>query len=1065
MKNTMKKILALVLTMLMLLSVAAPVFANNAVACPEVHSKKNLDAAGIGYTKLTEHKAEKCGEESYWLYRCNACGEYFADDIVLADEKECKYTIEVKPATCNEEGVKKCEVCGHETATPKLTHNYVADYTYDCGKPGTVVTKTCTLCGDKITTTVDGEHTWEITVTLEPQCNVPGNAHYKCTVCGYEKDVVIYADAAHTAHTWVKAEAQEGGCFKDGTTKDAITAGYYCEKCGIAAEIGMVIVVDGKEVTVDSKYEVVEFHHDIDYSTPTTETYPDCVNYGFKFYACKYCGYVDVDAIEVIPTLGHVWEREGYDVTTAGILIASNPCGAGVVGKDVYSVQCYCGAHDTITINHTVETGKVLEPTCTNGGYTYDECTVCGIHNKRDYTAANPADHDYFVNEDDAVAAGRPDDYGIDVKPTCTTEGVAYTKCRNCGIAKYEVPVAALGHDYTSVNDCLNGQVVSTCGRCGDVQKEAIPGFDFNDIKFHKDYDAATDTWNGTWDYLDKATCTTPGLALYICSCHPEKPIIVSLGYGHTIDQTTYIPATEPTCDQEGHGGFEECTVCDYVKGDKNDVIPALGHDWNEETALKALDPTCTTPGHGAWKECKRCGAEEGSKAEIPALGHTITLITDVNANAFNGTNYAIACTKYAYMHYGCTVCDDPSTERWEAYVAATGHKVEITTDPTCTANGEKTCVNPWCDDANKCAEVVPMLKHVDKDGNVIECVAEDFYCYRCQADAEGNIPDGTVKLSWKESHYNKSETIVAGVCTEYHYVLYVCTKCEVHYMEGNIAYAEHDRVNAYWEITTEATFDAPGVESLICGRNGCNAALDTREFTRNDIELSFTFDNALVPGAHIVNSGYLAIKVNLAAYKQMLHSVNFSFEVRSDLVTLVDVVVPENSVFYNMVFASHDVANKDVINVYATVQNAVDSTNVRDVEFTGSVNEFATLIFKVADDANTEATFNKAEAKFSGIDSVVNKVNDSVVNSYLTGIDKTITIDILGDVNNDGVRNVNKVATAIDVNAIRAEIAANGYVAEADVDKDGEITVFDFEYLAKYLVGELTYAELCALS
>jgi hypothetical protein len=199
-----------------------------------------------------------------------------------------------------------------------------------------------------------------------------------------------------------------------------------------------------------------------------------------------------------------------------------------------------------------------------------------------------------------------------------------------------------------------------------------------------------------------------------------------------------------------------------------------------------------------------------------------------------------------------------------------------------------------------------------------------------------------------------------------------------------------------------------------------------------------------------------------------MIHSVNFSFTVDSDLVELVDIIVPENSVFYNMVFASHDVADADRINVYATVQNAVNATTPRDVEFTGSNNEFVTLVFKVADDANTENTNpfdGKAVASFDGITAAANKVDTTAIRTALVNVDTDVTIHILGDVNNDGLRNNTKVATAIDVNAIRALVAENGYVAEADIDKDGEITVFDFELLAQYLVGEFGYADLCANS
>ena len=282
MKKTMKKILALVLTMLMLLSVAAPVFANTAATaeCPVVHSKKNLDEKGITYKFISAHEPVKCSDQSYNLYQCNECGKYFADDIVLSG-KECVEFDVTKAPTCTETGLKVCKACGAEEVVPATGHSYVADKT--CGYNGEDVTFTCTVCNHSYVGAFDGDHKWEITVTLEPTCNTKGNAHYVCTICGFEKNVEIIADASNIGHTWVYGEGQIGGCFKDGTTKDHITAGYYCADCGVAAEAGQEIVVDGKKVLNETKYAVIPVEHDIDYTKPTTETDATCDTYGFKF--------------------------------------------------------------------------------------------------------------------------------------------------------------------------------------------------------------------------------------------------------------------------------------------------------------------------------------------------------------------------------------------------------------------------------------------------------------------------------------------------------------------------------------------------------------------------------------------------------------------------------------------------------------------------------------------------------------------------------------------------------------------------------------------------------------
>lgn len=1070
MKKTMKKILALVLTMLMLLSVAAPVFANTAatVECPEVHSKKNLDEKGITYKFISEHKPERCSDQSYNVYQCNACGVYFADDIVLSG-KLCDFEI-TKPATCTEKGTQKCKVCGYEEEIAMVPHNYVPDKT--CGYDGEDVTWTCTVCGDKKVEPFDGNHTWSITVTLEPTCNTKGNAHYVCTICGFEKDVEIIADANHIGHNWVYGEAQVGGCFKDGSTKPHITAGYYCADCGVAAEAGQLIVVNGEEVVNTSKYTVTEVEHKIDYSNPTVQP-ATCDEYGFKFYACGVCTYFDKDATEIIEKLPHTYNKANLTHTEVPCSVDAE--GKTVPGKDVYTGKCeVCNKDIEIVEVHDVTFNVKVEANCTTDGYTYDNCTICGVLNKRDEVKSDSADHEFWAKGE---ATGQYElEYGIELDATCTTPGIYYTTCKHCHKVTKTGTIPAKDHTYTKEVDCLNGKYIYTCSACNDKYEEAIPGFDFNDITFHADWDAVSGTWTGLYEFKAGATCETPEITIYKCSyclahADVEKNIVVIGDIAHNWVEVD-APITGD-CVTDGHVGYWECADCDATKGTAGaeGVIKHEGHKWNAETEVKEVLPTCTEAGSYAWRQCTVCGTEEGSTAARPALGHLENnVIVDDNPNGNQGINN-FTCEKYTYIHYGCTRCNDPATEYWTNYVAATGHNMEVTTKPTCTTDGVKTCTNAWCEGCTP--EVVPMLKHIDENEKVIECVSEDFYCYRCcepKFDAEDKFTGEYAKdkLSWKESHYDVAVTIVNGICTEYHYELNVCKKCEKEWMDTDIILPDHDRVNAYWVETTPATFDAPGVESLICGRPGCNYVLDTREFTRNDIELSFTFENALNAQANVVNSGYLAVKVTLSAYKQMIHSVDFSFTVDSDLVELVDIIVPENSVFYNMVFASHDVADADRINVYATVQNAVDATTPRDVEFTGSNNEFVTLVFKVADDANTENTDpinDKAIASFDEIAAVANKVDATAIKTTLVNVDTDVTIHILGDVNNDGLRNNGKVATATDVNAIRALVAENGYVAEADIDKDGEITVFDFELLAQYLVGQFDYADLCANS
>ena len=1153
MKKTMKKILALVLTMLMLLSVAAPVFANTAATlhgdAKFVHTKANLEAQGMKYTEISKHVAEFCSDSTYTVYQCE-CGEYFADDITPA-KGQCDTEV-TKPATCAEEGVAKCKVCGYEHKIAKTTdHEYVAEI--PCGEPGQKTNEVCKICGDKKENIdVAENHEWDITVTKEPECNVLGEALYECTKCGYTKTVSIKADPKHVGHNWVYGTAQEGKCFNDetGSTQPTITAGYYCADCKVAAEKNQIIIVDGKEVENTTVYSVTETEHK--FEVQTTISYDaTCTTAGFKFSGCIACGFMKTP--EMTPARGHKWDREGADpldltkYTPDATLSVKCDAANGTHGKDVYLILCTeCNENIKITVDHskTLEMNKVVAPTCVDEGYTCNYCATCDeVFNKSNVVPANPDNHVYFASWAEANAAGQGlDGFRVTTDPTCTTPGVARAICKHCLVAYTENQIVpATIHNYFELDangniayddegnvklkkeagyytyDCLNGVEIYTCNdpACkddaeGHVLKVAIPNWDYNNPEMH--IHGNNPAWLNNPIVEKVGDCTTDRVIRYDCAGHS---IYINLGKNHQIDKSnpdSYIEKSAPDCTKPGHVGYENCLNpdCDYETGNKNGVIKELGHLYDEKTYVEPVDPTCTEDGTTGYGKCTRekCthtfGFEKEEDRVIPALGHTHVLIDDVNADAFNGSAWAITCTKYAYEHYICKVCNAVEGEKWELYVAATGHDLEYATpddEPTCSEVGKLTCQNPDCGLGYVYTEIVKKVPHTDKDGKAIECLTEDFYCYVC---CEPKFENGEFtgeyakdKLNWKESHYEVVTTIPPHVCTEYHYILHVCDKCKVEWTVGEFGLNEHDTENVKYNVL-EAPIDflKPGVREVLCGNAGCTYVIRTEEFGLG-VQLSFEFDNALVPGAAIVNSGYLAVKVYTNAYKQMVHSVDFSFgfadshyfdltgNYSSDIFTFEEVVVEDqNSPFYGMFFAAQ---TGNTVNVYGTVQNDANG-NTQNVELDGADQYLVTLIFKVADDANLGGTIINQAIALAGT-SVVNTVEGDAINSAFAGLnvptvgtvlgpvddnktpdDKTddmpfiFDIEILGDVNGDATLTNGSVASAVDVNKIRDLIAKGEYLAQADMDKDGAITVADFEYLAVYHVGGMTYAELCML-
>ena len=145
MKRTMKRSLALVTVLAMLLSVLAmPAFAVDAgVAAQDDHPHN--------YAEKVAQGAPTCTERGYETYKC-ACG--LEETIWYPSLGGHVYeTISTSDPTCTEVGVVKdqCTVCGdvRDTVTAAHGHNYVAsgDSEATCTQPG-MHEETCTYCDD-----------------------------------------------------------------------------------------------------------------------------------------------------------------------------------------------------------------------------------------------------------------------------------------------------------------------------------------------------------------------------------------------------------------------------------------------------------------------------------------------------------------------------------------------------------------------------------------------------------------------------------------------------------------------------------------------------------------------------------------------------------------------------------------------------------------------------------------------------------------------------------------------------------------------------------------------------
>ena len=250
----------------------------------------------------------------------------------------------------------------------------------------------------------------------------------------------------------------------------------------------------------------------------------------------------------------------------------------------------------TKALGHDSELKNAKKATCKEAGYTGDEvCKVCGTTIKKGRTIRKLA-HTY-------------DEGKITTAPTCEVKGTKTYTCTACGTTRTE-PIPAAGHSWSDwktvreATDTEDGLQERTCASCGAVQQKKIPstGHEFAFVE------------------TVAPTCTEEGYDIYRCECGEEEYRNETNALGHSYALQNVV---EATCTTEGYSGDWSCTRCGETAGTGN-TVPALGHDWSdwtEETAATYLNAGTE------YRTCSACGETETE--EIPALGSPFPDVQD----------------------------------------------------------------------------------------------------------------------------------------------------------------------------------------------------------------------------------------------------------------------------------------------------------------------------------------------------------------------------------------------------------------------------------------------------
>lgn len=275
------------------------------------------------------------------------------------------------------------------------------------------------------------------------------------------------------------------------------------------------------------------------------------------------------------------------------------------------------------TIAHAFVIDHVVEPNCTERGYTVYKCLSCEITYNANYVDATG--HDY-----ESTLVGE----------SCT-EGAYYLyTCKVCGYQYQSDYITQGGHRYTTQTTpatCLErGYTTYSCSVCGYSFRD-----NYTDVRGHN-YKIT----------VVEATCTDGGYTHYECkTCGYEYDSEYVPAHGHNYETTK----VEATCSERGHT-LHKCSYC----GDeyKTDETLALGHNYVETN----VDVTCTQNGC-VLHTCIRCGFEYETNV-TQALGHKY--VSEVTKQ--------VTCDEDGNRHHICVRCGD----QYDTEIPHFGHTFEI---------------------------------------------------------------------------------------------------------------------------------------------------------------------------------------------------------------------------------------------------------------------------------------------------------------------------------------------------------------------------------------------------
>jgi len=414
-------------------------------------------------------------------------------------------------------------------------------------------------------------------------------------------------------------------------------------------------------------------------------------------------------------------------------------------------------------------------------------------------------------------------------EPTCIAEGVKTFTCTKCGDT-YTEAIEKAEHAWVETQrteaTCVSSGIITyICANCPETKQE------FTELGEHS---------FGEWITVTEASEFSEGLEKRICNNCPQeetRPIAIR-EHVHEYE----IVVVEPTCEEKGYTTYTCRCEDTYI----DNYVDELGHDFSDwETVTEA-----TEEAEGLEKRtCKREGCKEEETQAIPKKAHE---------HVYESVVTEPTCTEKGYTTYTCR-CEDTYIDN---YVDALGHDWndwEIVTEATEEAEGleKRICKREGCKEEE--TQAIPKVEHEHVYESVVTeptCTERGFTTYTCRCedtyidnyvDALGHdwndweiVTEATEEAEGEEKRTCKREgckeeetqvipkkahehvyniTVVEPTCTRQGYTLHIC-RCSDSYVDTYVDALGHDWND--WEIVTEATEEAEGLEKRACKREGC---------------------------------------------------------------------------------------------------------------------------------------------------------------------------------------------------------------------------------------------------